>query len=181
MKEEIWKAVDGYEDYYEVSSFGRVRSVDRIVTYSNGDKHFYKRKIMKSFSDKDGYLLCNLSKNSKHNAPKIHRLVAQAFISNPYNLPQVNHKDEDKSNNCVDNLEWCDGKYNINYGTRNEKVAVYFSKTVLQLDINTGRVISEYKSARDAKRKLNIHQDSIYGCCNGKRKTAGGFKWKFKE
>lgn len=177
MKEEIWRPVKNYEGWYEVSSYGRVRSLDRVVVYSDGRKCLWKGKILKIRKDNVGYLYCILYKNTRHKTSKVHRLVAQAFIPNPDNLPVINHKDEVKTNNRVENLEWCTQSYNINYGTRNEKV----SKPVLQIDKNTGQVISEYQSLREAGRQLNIGNGSISRCCNGKQKTYKGYKWKFKE
>lgn len=177
MKEEIWRPVKNYEGWYEVSSYGRVRSLDRVVVYSDGRKCLWKGKILKIRKDNVGYLYCILYKNTRHKTSKVHRLVAQAFIPNPDNLPVINHKDEVKTNNRVENLEWCTQSYNINYGTRNEKV----SKSVLQIDKNTGQVISEYQSLREAGRQLNIGNGSISRCCNGKQKTYKGYKWKFKE
>lgn len=178
---EIWKAVEGYEDYYEVSSYGNVRSLDRIVVYSDGRKRLHKGSMLKPDKNEDGYLRIRISKSDKVKAVLIHRLIAQAFIPNPSNLPEVNHKDENKTNNCVDNLEWCTRLYNINYGTRNEKVAVKLSKPVFQIDKITNEVITEYPSAAEAVRQLNIGNGSISRCCNGKQKTYKGYKWKFKE
>ena len=120
MTEEIWRAIEGYEGLYEVSNTGRVRSVDRYVKYSNGRIHLHKGKVLRPIKDRDGYLQVNLCYSGRINSIKIHRLVAQAFIPNPDNLPQVNHKDEVKTNNNVDNLEWCDSKYNNNYGSRKD-------------------------------------------------------------
>lgn len=186
---EIWRPIKGYETYYEVSNLGNVRSLNRIVTYSDGRKGLHKGKIMKIRKDKDGYLICSLCKNSKYSTITVHRLVAEAFIPNPDKLPEVNHKDENKANNFVfvnkdgsvdlgkSNLEWCTRSYNINYGTRNEKI----SKPVLQLDKEKDAIISEYQSAKEAERKLNIDHSNITRCCNGKQKTYKGFKWKFKE
>ena len=149
--------------------------------------------------NEDGYLRIPLSKSNERKKYSIHRLVAQAFIPNPNNLPQVNHKDENKTNNFVflkkddtvdlgkSNLEWCDGKYNKNYGTRNKRIAEKqlnspkFSIPVLQIDVNTGRVISDYQSTMEAERRLNIFHCNISACCKGKRKTAGGYKWRYKE
>ena len=107
---EIWKDIQGYEGMYQVSSHGRVRSFK-----------WNRCKILKTRKDKKGYIVVTLTKHSKNYVPKVHRLVAIAFIPNPNNLPQVNHKDEDKSNNNIDNLEWCTNEYNRNYGTRNER------------------------------------------------------------
>ena len=106
LMKERWIAIEGYKGLYEVSNLGRVKSL-----ISNG-------LILKQSKDKDGYYIVSLKRKSF----RVHRLVAIAFIPNPNNLAQVNHKDEDKTNNCVDNLEWCDATYNINYGTRNEQV-----------------------------------------------------------
>ena len=110
---EEWRIVEGYEGLYEVSSYGRVRSVDR---YDNRNC-FRKGKVLSPAKDKNGYLKVILNCNGKCKTINIHRLVAQTFIQNPNNLTEVNHKDEDKTNNSVDNLEWCDRKYNLNYGT----------------------------------------------------------------
>ena len=107
---EIWKNIAGYEGLYEVSSFGRVRSL-----------RFGKTKILKPGKNKKGYLRVSLCKNGKQKTFFVHRLVAQAFLENPQNLPQINHKDENKQNNRLENLEWCSCDYNNNYGTRNER------------------------------------------------------------
>ena len=111
MKKEIWKPVKDYEESYEVSNYGNVRSVDRMVKCLNG---FEKRKgkVLKQSKNSSGYYVVNLSRKSK----LVHRLVAEAFIPNPNNLPIINHKDENPSNNNVDNLEWCTYRYNNMYG-----------------------------------------------------------------
>ena len=114
---EEWRTIEGYEGLYEVSSYGQVRSFDRYVKYSDGRIHLHKGKVLSPIKDKDGYLQVVLNCNGKRKRIKVHRLVAQAFILNIDNLPQVNHKDEDKTNNRVDNLEWCTAKYNVNFGT----------------------------------------------------------------
>ena len=118
MNEE-WRPIEGYEGLYEVSSYGRVRSVDRYVKYSNGQIHLHKGRILSPTKDTDGYLKVVLNCNRKCKTIRVHKLVAQAFLLNADNLPEVNHIDEDKINNRADNLEFCDRKYNINYGTRN--------------------------------------------------------------
>lgn len=119
---EIWKDIEGYEGLYEVSSYGRVRSLQRTRKGSYGSIRIVYEKILNHKIDKDGYHTVSLSKEGKMKYIRVHRLVAQAFIPNPDNLPQVNHRDEDKSNNCVENLEWCDAKYNSNYGTAKERM-----------------------------------------------------------
>ena len=118
---EEWRPIVGYEGLYEVSSYGRVRSLDMYVKARYGNYRLHKGKVL-SPGEKNGYLFVNLSCNGKHNTITVHRLVAQVFLPNPDNLPEVNHKDEDKTNNNADNLEWCDRKYNINYGSRKDKV-----------------------------------------------------------
>lgn len=117
MTEEEWRPIKGYEGLYEVSSFGRVRSLDRYVKTGYGSYRLHKGKVLSPGKDKDGYLSVHLFCNGKVHKRLVHRLVAQAFIPNPDNLPMINHKDEDKTNNSVDNLEWCTAKYNTNYGT----------------------------------------------------------------
>lgn len=119
--EEIWKPVKDFEGYYEVSNLGRVRSVDRVVIAKNGTTQFKKGTLMKPRPDRQGYIIVALSINRHYITKCVHRLVAEAFIPNPDNLPQVNHIDEVKNNNVVSNLEWCTAKYNANYGDRNKK------------------------------------------------------------
>lgn len=119
---EIWKEIKGYEGLYEVSNLGRVRSVDRTVLYKNGQTHIHKGKLLVPGVGKTGYMQVCLCKNGEMKHPLIHRLVAETFIPNPDNLPQINHKDENPSNNVLDNLEWCTAEYNLKYGGRYLKV-----------------------------------------------------------
>ena len=118
----------------------------------------------------------NLCKNNKTKTHRVHRLVAEAFIPNPKSLPQINHKDEDKSNNHVNNLEWCTSLYNINYGTRNNKAIISRGTPVKCIETNT-----VYPSAREAGRQTNIYASSISRCCNNEYgfKTAGGYHWEY--
>lgn len=181
MEKEIWRPIKGYEDYYDVSSYGNVRSVDRLVTYSDGRKHLHKGRILSPEKNRCGYLFCVLCKNSKQKSSKVHRLVAEAFLPNPDNLPEVNHKDENKANNCVENLEWCTRSYNVNYGTAIQRSVEKHSKPVLQIDLETNQIIAKYQSANEAGRQTNLSQGNISNCCNGKLKTYKGFKWRYKE
>ena len=141
--EEIWKDIIGYEGLYQVSSLGRVRSLDRFYY------RLHKGKVLSPTKDRYGYLTVTLNCNGKSKTIKIHRLVAQAFIENPDNLPQVNHKDEVKSNNCVDNLEWCSAKYNNNFGTRQER----YRNTMLEKGHWSGLSREEYEKKRYQENK----------------------------
>lgn len=140
---EEWKPVVGYEGLYEVSSLGRVRSLDRFYY------RLHKGKVLSPTKDRYGYLTVTLNCNGKSKTIKIHRLVAQAFIENPDNLPQVNHKDENPSNNNVDNLEWCTAKYNNNYGTRQER----YRNTMLEKGHWSGLSREEYEKKRYQENK----------------------------
>lgn len=171
MKKEIWKPVVGYENLYEVSNFGRVKSLNY--------NHSGKERILKSFTNKDGYLYVDLCKNGKRKKYRIHRLVAQAFMPNTDNLPCINHKDENKQNNNIDNLEWCTAKYNINFGTRTERRIKTISKPVLQYTLD-GEFVKKYSSTIEVERNnSNFNHTSISRCCRGKQKTYKGFIWKY--
>lgn len=167
MKKEIWKPVLGYKGLYEVSNWGRVKSI-----------RFGKERILKPDIVGRGYFQVDLWKNGKVKRYYVHRLVAEAFIPNYNNLPCVNHKDENKQNNNVINLEWCSAKYNINFGTRTERVSKKLSKTVLQYDLE-GNLIREWASANECGRN-GFNQSHITDCCKGKRKTHKGFIFKYK-
>ena len=174
---EIWRDIKDYEGLYQVSSYGRVRSL------GNGGTH-KKSRILKSAKNTWGYLRVQLWKNGKGKWCFVHRLVAEAFLQNPLNLPQVNHKDENPSNNNESNLEFCDQKYNINYGNRNKKVSNKMtngklSKSVLQFS-KTGDFIREWPSTRECERN-GFDNSAVGRCCNGKQKYHKGYKWKYKE
>lgn len=164
---EIWKDVVGYENLYKVSNLGNVMS------FWGKTPH-----LIKPFQNQKGYLYVDLRFFNKRKTVSIHRLVAKAFIPNPNNLPQINHIDEDKTNNRVENLEWCTLKYNVLYGTGIERR----SKPILQFDKN-GNFINEYPSASDAARKTGIDGGHIGDVCKGKvnYNTAGGYIWKYKN
>ena len=167
--EEIWRPINGYQGLYQVSDQGKVRSLK-----------FGKERIMKNIRNKDGYLRIGLRKNGEHKLYLVHRLVAQTFIQNPQNLPEVNHKDENKDNNSVQNLEWCSSKYNANFGTRNQRQAEKLSKPILQYT-KYGAFVREWKSATDVQRNIGFFCQNISSCCNGKCKSAYNFIWKFKD
>ena len=168
-EEEIWCPIKGYEGLYEVSDQGRVRSLK-----------FGKERIMKPQRNTCGYLMVVLYKNGEKNNCMIHRLVSQTFIPNPDNLPQVNHKDENKENNSVHNLEWCSSKYNTNFGTRNQRASMKLSKPILQYT-KSGEFVREWKSMNGVQRNLGFYHGNISFCCTGRRKSAYGYIWKFKD
>lgn len=165
---EIWKDIYGFP-YYQVSNLGRVRSFK-----------FGNERILKQSKNSWGYLYVGLSKNGKQYMKRVHRLVAQAFLPNPQNLSQVNHKDENKENCKVDNLEWCNSSFNINYLSRNNRVAKALSKKVLQYSIESV-LIKEWLSTCEIERQLGFSQANISKCCRGERKTAYGFIWRYKN
>lgn len=135
-----------------------------------------KFKEVKQSKSSKGYLEFKFNRQPMSS----HRFIAMCFIPNPNNLPQVNHKNEIKTDNHVENLEWCDCIYNINYGTRNERMAISLSKPVLQFT-QDGGFVAEYQSTIEAMQQTGCFQSAISKCCRGKRKTTGGFIWKFKD
>lgn len=180
-----WKKIDNF-DNYEVSELGIVRSVDTTVVCKNNRKLPLKGKVLHQYLNRKGYLTVNIRSNSgKYYKMSVHRLVANAFIPNPDNLMCVNHKDENKSNNRVSNLEWCTNNYNINYGTRNKRISksninnTKTSKEIIQMDINNN-ILRVWPSMNQIKRELNYSPGSVYNCCKGIYKKAYGFIWRYK-
>lgn len=172
---EEWRDIEGYEGLYEVSSEGRIRSVDRVVEYSNGRNHFYKSKLLRQLKDRDGYMVVNLYKEKTSRQYRVHRLVAEAFLPNPDNLPVCNHKDENPSNNNVENLEYCTQKYNVNYGTSQLRRADAISKPVYQYTLDN-QLVKVWKSVTECR--LNGFC-GVSGCCRGKRNKHKGYKWSY--
>lgn len=190
---EIWKDIQGYEGLYQVSNLGRVKSLARILN----DGRIWKEKIIKPAKSGSGYMQVTLYKNNIKKPFRIHRLVAEAFIPNPLNLPFVNHKDENKANNFVGtpennytdgNLEWCTREYNINYGTAIERISktktgIYNtkkSKTVLQLE-KDGSLVRIWPSVREVERQLGYKNSNIAACCRGRYHSIYGFKWCYAK
>lgn len=164
---EIWKDVEDYEGLYQVSNLGRVKS-----SYTN--------RILKGYKITGGYLGVKLCKNNIKSTKKIHRLVAEAFIQNPDNKPQVNHIDEDKTNNMVSNLEWMTAKENTNHGTRNERSGKTQSIPIIATNLKTGEY-TEFYGSSECARQLGLHQSSITEVLKGRYKQTGGYIFKYKE
>lgn len=182
---EIWKDIPGYEGYYQVSTFGRVKSVNR--TTENHRKTPKDTKWYRFFPEKQitpelthtGYLRIKLTKLGKRNKFYVHRLVAAAFIENPMNLPYVNHIDENKINNNVTNLEWCDHDYNMHYGTLQKRKAESHKKKIVQYS-KLGEYIKTWDSATDAAKALGFVQQRIcYACMYDK--VYKNYIWRYKE
>lgn len=181
---EIWKDIKGFEGLYQVSNEGRVKSLKRD-------------SIMKQQKKRYGYYNIGLYNKGEYKWFRVHRLVAEAFIPNPNEYPIINHRDENPSNNVVENLEWCDVKYNVNYGTaierKREKQLNHpnESKIVLQYTLD-GELIGEFPSTAEVERKLGYDHSHIARCCNGgyfdkarnkwhNSNTYKGFMWKYKK
>ena len=165
---EEWRDIKEYEGLYQVSNLGRFKSLPRYTR--NGSCK--QEKILKLAFDKDGYMLINLHKDGKRKSYRAHRLVAMHFLENPNNLPDINHKDENPSNNNVNNLEWCDKTYNNNYGTRNTRISNANKDRCITpvICLTTNEI---FKSVKEASNKYNIHQSHICHCCKNQRKSAG--------
>ena len=168
------------EDFpmYEITSDGRV--------WSN-----YRNIYLSPKYDKDGYATVCLRKNNKNYSKRVHRLVAETFIPNPNNYPIVNHKDENVKNNNVENLEWCSVSYNTKYGSGIQKMLSsrgdklkgknnYGAIPIVQLDLNYN-FIKQWDCAADVEREMSLSRGNIRRCCNGKRKSCGGYIWKNLE
>lgn len=176
---EIWKDIEGYEGLYQVSNLGNVYSL-------------ISNKILKTRKNRGSYVVVNLYKNRKLSTKQVHRLVAIAFVPQIKGKEQINHKDENKENNCFDNLEWCTPKENSNYGTRNQKVIPYLLsyqnnfykmneeiKKKLSIPVKNIETNTIYFGATEAGKQLGIDQSHITKCCKGKQKTAGGYHWQY--
>ena len=168
---EIWKDVIGYEGFYQVSNKGRVKS----LPVKSRTKRF-DGKVLRQFPNKYGYMMVSLSRKSHH----VHRIVAAAFIENPNNYPQINHKDENKANNNVSNLEWCTSAYNNNYGTRNERISKNEGRRIIQYDLQ-GNEIKRWDSIAQASRYYGVAITTICGCCAGRQRTSCGFIWRYAD
>ena len=159
---ETWRAIAGYEGLYQVSNLGRVKSLNYNHTGTD--------KILKPGKNQGGYLRVGLSKDGHTKHLLVHRLVAEAFIQNQNNLETVNHKDEVKTNNVASNLEWMSRGDNKRYSA---------NKSAKMFDKQTGELLATFPSTREAERVTGINQSNISECCKGKRKSAGGYIWRY--
>ena len=164
---EVWKDIQGYEGLYQVSSLGRVKRLPR------GNK---KERIRVPRAANNGYLYVVLSKENKAHTIRFHQEVAKAFIPNPLNLKSVNHKNLDKTDNRLCNLEWMSIMDNIHHARENGRNS---RKPVLQCDLD-GNVIRKWKSAYHVEKELGYFCTLISRCCRGKKKTYKGYKWRFE-
>lgn len=172
MENEVWKDIQGFENRYMVSNLGRIKSLKY--------RHHNKIEILKQENNHGYKRVCLFTKNGKRKHFKVHRLVALAFISNPNNYKEINHKDEDRTNNCATNLEWCDHTYNINYGTRTQKTRLKIMKPIIQYDKNYN-YIKKFNSITEAEKEIEGNRANLIACMKGRIPTAYGYKWKYAD
>ena len=178
LDNETWKKVPKFD--YEVSNYGRIKSLDKQLKGKNNSLRNKKGQLLKQSYDKNGYLRVALSGITK----KSHRLVAESFVDNPLKLPEINHIDGNKENNHYSNLEWCNRVRNFNHskelGLQATSKTSKCSIRVVQLDTND-TILKEFNSIREAENITGICNSTISKVCRGIGKTAGGYKWKFKK
>ena len=179
---EVWKDIAGYEGFYQISSLGRVKSLARVITKSNGVKLNVKETIRKQSKCPKGYLFISLNGENKRKMHKVHRLVAETFIPNPDNKPQVNHIDGNKRNNKVENLEWVTNSENqihaLDKGLVKRNINSHRSKRVRQYT-RDGMFIKEFPSVAQVERELGFKNRHVATACRGEEKTAYGYVWKY--
>ena len=181
---EVWKDIEGYEGRYQVSNLGRVRSLDRTETSKRHGEPCdirYQGKILSPTLGKNGYKRVNFKKNGYQKAYYVHRLVATAFIPNPENLPAVNHKDECRTNNQADNLEWCTFEYNNNYGGHTSRMADKNKKYQVAMFTMDGQLERTFPSLVDAARFIGDakYDGGIGDACRGIKLSSKGHRWSF--
>ena len=176
---EIWKDIPEYEGIYQINNFGIVKRIERKSKYRKNVK--IKEKIIKEYIGTWGYKMVSLYKNNHQKTEFVHRLIAKTFIQNPNNYPVINHKDGNKLNNNINNLEWCTVSHNnkeaYRIGIKKPRVN---AKKILQLT-KDNKIIKEWNSASEVQKKLGYSQGNICEVCNGRRNSANGYVWKYKE
>lgn len=170
---EVFKDITGYEGLYQISNLSNVKSKERIVIRENGVRLSIKETILTPAVGNHGYKVVVLNKNGIRKQVLIHRLVAEAFIPNPNNYREVNHKDGNKLNNDVSNLEFCTYSENLKHAYKNN-----LRKTKKYICVETGK---EYSSTIEIEKLTGISRQHITQCCKGTRKTTGGYHWKYKD
>ena len=174
-----WKAVSGYEGLYVVNSCGVVKSLGRSLTRKDGRSYNREERVLTQHTDTKGYMKVHLCKDGKPKNAFVHRLVAQAFIPNPDNLPQVNHINEDKSDNRVENLEWVTCRENVNHGTGIFRNAIARSVPVVRISQDGGT--KWFRSASHAAKVMHIVSQGIQNCCAHRQRTYKGYQWEYAE
>lgn len=178
---EIWKDIEGYEGLYPVSNMGRIRSLDRIKPNSGGQ--IAKGKIKSIVDNGNGYKIVNLYKGGTSRMKYVHRLVAEAFLANTHNYPQINHKDENKNNNKLTNLEWCSSEYNCNYGNHAQKARLSHIVENRNREIDMydfcGNLIKTFLCSNDVCKEIGIERRQLYQICKGVAKSWHGYRFAF--
>lgn len=178
---EIWKDIEGYEGMYQVSNMGRVRALDRAKPNSGGQ--IAKGHILPQSDNGHGYRFVSLWKFNKGRRFYVHRLVASAFIPNPSNLPIINHKDENKSNNRYENLEWCTQKYNINYGNHMKRLKESYiangNNRPIDVYDKNGAFLKTFDCSNEVCKELGVHRRGLYLVCQGVAKSYKGYRFAF--
>lgn len=183
MKYELWLPVVGYNGFFEVSNLGNVRSLGRIAKHGRYEGHtrtYFGRLLIPQVAKRGGYLTVLLSVGGRRKNCKIHRLVAEAFLLNPNDFPMVNHKDFNRQNNNVENLEWCDAKYNTNYSLHRKPSMLNKRGKPVDAYDRDGNFVSSFASIRDAGRVLNVFGQNICAILSGKSKWIKGYTFKYK-
>lgn len=178
---EIWKDIEGYEGMYQVSNMGRVRALDRVKPNSGGQ--IAKGHILPQSDNGHGYRFVSLWKFNKGRRFYVHRLVASAFIPNPNNFPIINHKDENKSNNRYENLEWCTQKYNINYGNHMKRLKESYiangNNRPIDVYDKNGAFLKTFDCSNEVCKELGVHRRGLYLVCQGVAKSYKGYRFAF--
>ena len=174
--QEVWKDIPGFKGLYQVSNMGRIKSFRKSSKFGCPAEFILKNTVANN-----GYAQVTLYSDKKRSKILVHRLVADAFIPNPNNYPQVNHIDENPLNNCVDNLEWCTAKYNNDFGTARLRASITKSEKKVEQYLPTGEFLACYVCMSVASRITGISKHKIKDCCLGHSKTGGNYVWKYAD